>query len=111
MFTKAEKNNGQDRAFESGSGLKRAMIFKRLRGLGGQGPMCTQTIMVCGGRGKGGRGKEGERERVCMYLVCLFAEETIGAEDLTDMQIKLAFLCRSGLTVQRDIQIGVRCRC
>lgn len=58
-----------------------------------------------------GREREGRRESVCVYLVCLFAEETIGAEDLTNMQIKLAFLCRSGLTVQRDIQIGVRCRC
>ena len=37
------------------------------------------------------------------YLVCLFAEDTIGAKDLTGMQIKLAFLCRSGLIVQIDI--------
>lgn len=85
------------------------MIFKRNRGLGGQGPACIQTITVCGERVKGGREREGER--VGSYLVSLFAEETIGAEDLTGMQIKLAFLCRSGLAVQRDIQMGIRCRC
>lgn len=85
------------------------MIFKRIRGLGGQGPACIQTITVCVGRGKGGREREGER--VGSYLVCLFAEETIGAEDLTGTQIKLAFLCRSGLAVQRDIQMGIRSRC
>lgn len=75
------------------------MIFKRIRGLGGQGHACIQTITVCVGRVKGGREREGER--VGSYLVCLFAEETIGAEDLTGMQIKLAFLCRSGLTAER----------
>lgn len=68
--------------------------------------MHTDNHGVCVGGEKGGRGRE--EERVGSYLVCLFAEETIGAEDLTGMQRKVVFLCRSGLAVHNDIQIGVR---
>ena len=57
---RAEKDDRWDSAFESGSGLKRAIIFKRIRGLAGQGPVCIQTITVCVRRAKGARGDERE---------------------------------------------------